>query len=112
MDGHRREAVDTTETAAITTTAASASLTSTGRSWTTSSPSSSPPLEKLGDHLDTGDFTDAQAIAAVGRITRGNFRLIQRLFVQIERILRINDLTVITDDVVEAARSTLVIGAT
>ncbi len=43
---------------------------------------------------------------------RGNFRLIQRLFVQIERVLRINDLTVITDDVVEAARSTLVIGAT
>ncbi len=43
---------------------------------------------------------------------RGHFRLIQRLFVQIERVLRINELTVITDDVVEAARSTLVIGAT
>ncbi len=71
-----------------------------------------PPLEETRAHLDTGDFTDAQAIAAVGRITLGNFRLIQRLFVQIERILRINDLTVITDDVVEAARSTLVISAT
>jgi hypothetical protein len=32
--------------------------------------------------------------------------------VQIERVLRINELTVITDDVVSAARSTLVIGAT
>jgi hypothetical protein len=32
--------------------------------------------------------------------------------VQIERILLINELTVITEDVVEAARSTLVIGAT
>jgi hypothetical protein len=31
---------------------------------------------------------------------------------QIERILRINELSVITEDVVEAARSTLVIGAT
>jgi hypothetical protein len=30
--------------------------------------------------------------------------------VQIERILLINELTVITEDVVEAARSTLVIG--
>jgi len=37
--------------------------------------------------------------------------LLHRLFVQIERILRINGLNAITDDVVEAARSTLVIGA-
>ncbi len=67
---------------------------------------------KLGLTLDAADFTDHQAIAAIARITGGNFRLLHRLFVQIERILRINDLTVITNDVVEAARSTLVIGAT
>ncbi len=34
------------------------------------------------------------------------------LFVQIERVLRINDLSLITSDVVEAARRTLVIGDT
>jgi DNA transposition AAA+ family ATPase len=62
--------------------------------------------------LDCADFTDSQAIAAIARITGGNFRLLHRLFVQIERILRINDLNLISDDVVEAARSTLVIGAT
>ena len=62
--------------------------------------------------LGLTDFTDAQAVAAVGRITRGNFRLIHRLFVQIERVMRINDLAVIASDVVEAARSTLVIGDT
>ncbi len=45
-------------------------------------------------------------------MTGGNFRLLHRLFVQIERILRLNELTVITEDVVEAARSTLVIGVT
>ncbi|NJN48064.1 MAG: AAA family ATPase [Candidatus Competibacteraceae bacterium] len=67
---------------------------------------------KLGLNLDNTDFTDSQAIAAISRITAGNFRLLHRLFVQIERILRINDLSVITEDVVEAARSTLVIGAT
>lgn len=67
---------------------------------------------KLGLTLDLSDFTDAQAVAAVGRITRGNFRLVHRLFVQIERVLKINDLTVITSDVVETARSTLVIGDT
>jgi DNA transposition AAA+ family ATPase len=66
----------------------------------------------LGLNLDDADFTDNQAITAIARITGGNFRLLHRLFVQIERILRINELTVITNDVVEAARSTLVIGAT
>uniref|UniRef100_UPI00197D3163 AAA family ATPase n=1 Tax=Paraburkholderia polaris TaxID=2728848 RepID=UPI00197D3163 len=67
---------------------------------------------RLGLTLDQADFTDSQAIAAIARITAGNFRLLHRLFVQIDRILRINDLKVITEDVVEAARSTLVIGVT
>jgi hypothetical protein len=40
------------------------------------------------------DFTDAQAIAAVARITRGNFRLITR----VERVMKINELGTITDD--------------
>jgi DNA transposition AAA+ family ATPase len=67
---------------------------------------------KLGLTLDEADFTDTQAMTSIIRITGGNFRLLHRLFVQIERILKINGLSVITDDVVEAARSTLVIGAT
>lgn len=66
---------------------------------------------KLGLTLDAADFTDHQAIASIARITGGNFRLLHRLFVQIERILKINELSIISDDVVEAARSTLVIGA-
>lgn len=67
---------------------------------------------KLGLALDLDDFTDAQAVATIARITRGNFRLVHRLFVQIERVLKINELTVITSDIIEAARSTLVIGDT
>lgn len=67
---------------------------------------------QLGVGLDDADFTDVQAVAAIVRITRGNFRLLNRLFIQIKRILHINDLNVITDEVVETARSTLVIGDT
>lgn len=68
---------------------------------------------QLGLSFNDNDFTDSQAMAAIARVTGGNFRLLQRLLVQIERILRINDLrSMISDDVVEAARSTLVIGAT
>ena len=64
----------------------------------------------LGKTLDPEDFTDAQAIASITRITRGNFRLLERLFPQIERVLKINELDTITNDVIEAAASTLVIG--
>ena len=66
--------------------------------------------KRLGRTLDPDDFTDAQAIAAIERITRGNFRLLERLFPQIARVLKINELETITDDVVEAAASVLVIG--
>lgn len=66
--------------------------------------------KRLGRTLDPDDFTDAQAIATIERITRGNFRLVERLFPQIARVLKINELETITDDVIEAAASTLVIG--
>lgn len=67
--------------------------------------------KRLGRTLDPDDFTDAQAIAAIERITRGNFRLLERLFPQIARVLKINELETITDDVIEAAASILVIGS-
>lgn len=66
--------------------------------------------KRLGRSLDPEDFTDAQAIAAIEQITRGNFRFLERLFPQITRVLKINQLETITDDVIEAAASTLVIG--
>jgi hypothetical protein len=66
--------------------------------------------QELGLSIDPQDFTDAEAIAAVARITNGNFRLIQRLFTQIMRIRDINQLHSITKEAVEAARETLLIG--
>jgi DNA transposition AAA+ family ATPase len=65
---------------------------------------------ELGWTLRIDDFTDTEAEAAIIRITGGNFRLLQRLWTQIERILQINEMQVVTAEVVEAARESLVIG--
>jgi DNA transposition AAA+ family ATPase len=66
----------------------------------------------LGLTLDGTDFTDSEAIAAIVRITGGNFRLLQRLFAQIGRLLTLNGLHTLTKEVVEAARECLIIGTT
>ncbi|MEU0844918.1 hypothetical protein ABZ370_36370 [Streptomyces sp. NPDC005962] len=52
----------------------------------------------------------AEAVAAITRISNGNFRLTIRLVDQIERVLEINEMTTVTKEVVEAARENLVIG--
>jgi DNA transposition AAA+ family ATPase len=55
--------------------------------------------------LSADDFTDAEALAAVAHITGGSFRLVQRLFAQIQRIMEINNLSTVTREVVETVRS-------
>jgi DNA transposition AAA+ family ATPase len=52
------------------------------------------------------------ALAAIMRVTGGNFRLLHRLLTQIARLVEINALQTITSEVVEAARESLVIGTT
>ena len=65
---------------------------------------------RLGSQFDVDDFTDSQAVAAIARLTGGNFRLLQRLLAQMDRVLKINELSTITEDVVETAAGALVIG--
>jgi AAA domain len=51
-----------------------------------------------------------EVMARLIRMTGGNFRLLTRLLTQIERVLEVNQLHIVSTEVVEAARDSLVIG--
>ena len=60
--------------------------------------------------VNASDIMDQEAVAAMTRITNGNFRLINRLLRQSIRVMQVNKLPFISKEVVEAARECLVIG--
>jgi DNA transposition AAA+ family ATPase len=63
-----------------------------------------------GVMLPEEGVTDEEALAAIIRVTGGNFRLLHRLPTQIARLIEINALQTVTSEVVETARESLVIG--
>ena len=56
-------------------------------------------------------IADEEAVAAIIRISGGNFRLLHRLLTQVARLMEINVLKSVTREAVEAARESLVIGS-
>ena len=65
-----------------------------------------------GVALPYDGLNDADVLATIIRITGGNFRLLHRLLTQIARVVEINALSRVTQEVVDAARESLVIGTT
>lgn len=65
---------------------------------------------ELGLTISYADYENHDAVTNILKLSNGNFRLIQRLFAQIERIMVINNMTKISTEVVRAARDSLVIG--
>jgi hypothetical protein len=53
---------------------------------------------------------DPEAVAAIIRVSGGNFRLLGPLVLQAERIIAINGLTRENTTMIDAARGSLVIG--
>jgi hypothetical protein len=67
-------------------------------------------LGKLNFNLKDDDYNDQEVISTVLRITNGNFRLVDRVIKQARRIMKVNCMTTITKEIIEAARSCLLIG--
>jgi hypothetical protein len=64
----------------------------------------------MDKEYDPEHFADYEAMITIIRITEGNFRLIDRIFRQIYRFMKINKLQTVTKEVIEAARRCLLIG--
>src|SRR5437879_4770325 len=62
---------------------------------------------QLGLGLEATGTTGEEVVTAIARVTRGNFRLVERLFAQIERVVQINELPTITPGKLERFFSTV-----
>src|SRR5699024_5976829 len=65
--------------------------------------------EELYLPLSYEDYEDYESINTVIKITKGNFRLVQRIFSKNIRIMEINELNKINVEVIETAKDGLLI---
>jgi putative transposase len=63
-----------------------------------------------GNDAADGGLAHATAIATIVRITGGNYRLVDRLLAQIERVRAVNNLGGLSPEMVDTARQALLIG--
>jgi len=66
---------------------------------------------QLGLDAALDEATDTTVVNTIARVTGGNFRMVERLFAQIKRVVEINELHTVTTEVVTVARDRLVTSA-
>lgn len=67
-------------------------------------------LNQLDTKIKLEDFDDFETMNSIIRITKGNFRILTRLFKQLERLMKINNTSLINSDLIDSARELLVLG--
>ena len=68
-------------------------------------------LNQLETEIKIDNFSDYETLNTIVRISKGNLRVLTRLFQQLERLIKINNITSINTDLVNAAREALVTGS-
>ena len=67
-------------------------------------------MDEFNIEYNINDKFTKESFSEIIKITRGNFRLIQRLITQIHRIMEINNIGNINKDVIEVAKKSLITG--
>lgn len=68
-------------------------------------------LAQLGTEIKIDNFSDYETLNTIVRISKGNLRVLSRLFQQLERLIKINNITSINTDLVNTAKEVLVTGS-
>ena len=70
----------------------------------------SDSFDELRFGINNNQFERPETLEKLARATSGNMRTLNRLCLQIKRVMRVNRLDTISDDMVETARQAMIIG--